>query len=107
MTNYWLSWYANKDDGPFTLHWPWWIGGHRVEFVGDDTRETPSICAAVAADTETDARAAVLYAHDRPPERIEWRFCEARPDDWTPYRDRFPKADWMPEWPPSTPIPGE
>ena len=93
MTNFWIGWYG--DHGPFELHWPWWISGHEVR----GETETPTFCAAVRAKDEEGAKRLVVEALDEPAE-FRWRFVEPQPDDWSPYNGRFPKADWMPEWPP-------
>lgn len=90
MKSYWLSWWTTDEHGGFELHWPWWISGYR-----DDAS---SICAAVRAESEDAAREIVLASYDKRPGDVEFRFVEKRPDDWTPYNDRFKKGDWMPEW---------
>jgi len=88
---FWLSWWHEEGMGGFELRWPWWFTGTRC---ADDAE---SVCAAIRAATPEDAKEAVMAAYDERPERIEWRFCQARPDDWSPCGDRFPKARWM-EW---------
>src|SRR5262245_45714271 len=103
MKAYWLSWYGTPDTGPFTLEWPWWISGHRL--VGrkrtdgeiDVTQQDPTICAAVRAESEEAAKEIILAAHDRRPGPgdMVWRFCEEQPDGWSPFSERFPRADWM------------
>ncbi len=97
MKNFWLSWYATKLTGSYTLHWPWWYSGARLYLNGE---QDPTICAAVQAESESSAKEIVLAAHDKRPEAIEWRFCEERPADWTPFCDRFERAEWM-HWPAS------
>lgn len=97
MKNFWLSWFGNRCG--YELHWPWWISGYRMD--GDDETgalDTPSICAAVRAPNEAAAKALIIAAYDEPPGELEWRFCNERPDDWSPFNERFPKADWM-QWP--------
>jgi len=89
---YWVSWYHHKGMGDFELHSPWWISGERMS---DDAK---SICAAVEAQHEAGAKCAVFHAYDKEVTEIEWRFCNERADDWSPYCERFPKADWM-VWP--------
>ena len=84
---FWVSWWYMSE---FELHSPWWISGER----GDGVE---SVCAAVMATSEDDARACILAAHDVSGE-IEWRFAEERPADWAPFCDRFPRANWM-VWP--------
>ena len=91
--SYWVSWYATEENGPFTLNWPWWFSGYRCSDDADTT------CTAVRAPSENHAKALVILAHDKPPNQIEWRFVEERPDDWSPFCDRFPRAEWMPDFP--------
>jgi hypothetical protein len=86
---WWLSWVHLKKDGPFELHWPWWVSGYTSD--DDDT-----ICAAVRADDEDAARALIHAAYDRSPMILHWRFID--PLNGSPYTRRFQKADWMPEW---------
>lgn len=88
---FWLSWYDTRY-GQWELHSPWWVSGERC----DDGAKT--ICAAVEADSEEDAKRKVLEAHDEYPDDVEWRFCEEKPDDWSPFCDRFNRAKWM-QWP--------
>jgi len=51
------------------------------------------------ANSASPARLTVEHKQnlDLMPEDVEWRFVEERPDDWSPFSDRFPQADWM-EW---------
>jgi len=100
LKNFWLSWYAKT--GAYELHWPWWTSGYRYVHRDGEECEEPTIVAAVRAESEEAAKEIVIASHDTPPTALEWRFCEERPDDWTPYEsDRFPKAKWMPQWPPT------
>lgn len=102
MKNFWVSWFHKAELGGFELHSPWWVSGARVvadRFNFDEQREEPTLCAAVQAVDETAAREVVVSSYDRRPEALEWRFCEPRPDDWTPFSGRFQKQDWM-RWPP-------
>lgn len=64
-----------------------------------DQGSQDSICAAIEASDEAEAKLLVTLAHDLPVE-LEWRFVEARPDDWSPFCDGFRKAEWM-QWPAS------
>lgn len=91
MKSYWLSWYCPLElRGMFELHWPWWVSGVRL---GD---EAETVCAAVRAESEKAAKRIIIDAHDEPrPDDLEWRFIEERPADWSPFNDRFQKADWM------------
>lgn len=97
MKSYWISWYHKPELGGFELTAPWWRSGARLvasRFAFDE----PTICAAVRADHPEGARDRILTAYDVRPDDLEWRFVEERPDDWSPFSDRFPKAAWM-EWP--------
>lgn len=102
MKNYWVSWYCPPNVmGKFELHSPWWVSGFRMS----DDAET--VCAAIQAVSEDQARLKIVMSHDADfvkwaSEGIEWRFVNERPDDWTPYGDRFPSDDWM-VW---QPLPG-
>lgn len=98
MNRFWLSWMHDPLGPNFELHSPWWRSG--VAFMSDDS-ERHCICAAVEADDEDGAMAKVLSSYDRPPE-ITWRFCEPRANDWSPFGDRFRRADWM-KWPSASP----
>lgn len=99
MKRWWLSWYHTRNMSPYTIHSPWWISGARVKLdtaTGEEFDE-PTVCAAVIAPTEKAAKAAIIGAYDIPPAKMEWRFCEERADDWSPFSDRFPEAKWM-QW---------
>lgn len=93
MKRYWVSWY-DQLYGKWELHSPWWVSG---QLMSDDAR---TICAAVRAPDEDSARRLIIMAHDNPtrPDDLEWRFVNERAPDWSPFCDRFPKADWM-KWP--------
>lgn len=91
-SRYWLSWYHKPAlMGGFELHLPWWISGTRAD--GADT-----VCAAVIAASEDAAREIIFDCYDKRPFDIEWRFCDERAADWSPFSERFPRADWM-QWP--------
>ena len=87
VSRWWLSWCSN---GAFEYHGPWWITGYEL---GPPGRRT--ICAAVLAGTEDDARRAVTIAHDDPDVELLWRFVEPRVADGEPFCERFPQAAWM------------
>lgn len=55
------------------------------------------IFAAIEAPGEIQARATVFAAQDVPHE-IAFSFVKQKPDDWSPFTDEFPRADWM-QWP--------
>jgi hypothetical protein len=89
LKNYWISWWARALDGAFELHFPWWVSGEKID------EDSSSICAAVKANSEKEVREMIYICYDTRPEDLEWRFIEERPDDWSPFCDRFPKAEWM------------
>lgn len=98
MKRWWVSWHG---EAPFTLRWPWWISGFGLtvnRFAFDEERERLSFCAAVIAPDRQAAADIIVAAHDTAPRDLEWRFLEERPDDWSPFSERFPKANWM-KWP--------
>lgn len=90
MTLWWVSWLSA---GSFEYFGPWWVSG--VEPGG---RRRSTICAAVVASDERTAREIIRHAHDDVSAGIEWRFVHPRPDDWSPFCDRFERAEWM-RWP--------
>lgn len=85
---FWVSWWSEKL--AFELHSPWWITGE-----SHDGRKT--VCAAVMASDQATALNTLLEAHDNPLD-FEIRFSEEKPIGWSPFSDRFPRADWM-DWP--------
>lgn len=85
---FWISWWTTEALGDFELHSPWWVTG----LAGDDAE---SICAAVRAPTEADAKQLILQSYDQPPNDLEWRFCDQKPTDWVPFSERFPQDGWM------------
>jgi hypothetical protein len=82
----------------FEYHGPWWISG--------ETEDTTIFVAAVVAPSEDDARRVIEASYDDGAAGVfEWSFSNPRSDDWEPFCDRFPRADWM-QWPfPTTGIP--
>jgi hypothetical protein len=99
---FWISWYGlTNPEGawPWEYHGPWWITGESPDCNGYCT--IPTICAAVMADDESDAKDVILRCHDDPPKELPWRFVEEKPSDWDPKANtsgRFPPDDWM-QWP--------
>ena len=97
-TRWWLSFYHKSSDGLFTMDNPWWVAGEP-----DDQGHVP-IVVAVVAPTANQAKWHVLHSFDSTPRALEWRFCDPRPDDWSPWdvkegsTTRFPRAAWM-VWP--------
>ena len=83
--NWWLSWISLRLG--FTLHWPWWVTGYQGE--------RPIFVAAVQAEDEDAAKNLIYAAYDTKVSRLYWRFCNEMPDDWEPFNERFPRADWM------------
>ncbi len=90
MKRFWVSWWHSWDYGEFEIHTPWWFAGFRE---GEE-----SVCAAVIAESEEAAKRFVCAAYDRKDITPEFRFCEERVDDWSPFSGRFKQADWM-KWP--------
>lgn len=93
LKRFWLSWEHVTDGPTFELHSPWWVSGET--FSG----ERQMICAAVLAQSEEAARKLIEASYDPGGAVAEWRFCNEREPDWTPFCDRFPRAKWM-HWPP-------
>ncbi len=88
MKNFWVRWYGGD---AFEYDGPWWLSG----WAGD----TPIFVAAVRAENQEAAYKIIEGNYDRQPASIsEWSFCHERADDWEPFCDRFPRADWM-KWP--------
>ena len=93
MSNWWVSFYYPKTLAEWEYHGPWWVSGSRVH---DDAA---TICAAVVADREEDAKNVILDAFDERPADLEWRFVTDKGADWDPFGgDRFKRAEWM-KWP--------
>lgn len=86
MKPFWISWYGS---GAFEYHGPWWVSGYRDE--------TAMFCAAVMATDDEHAKSLIREAHDDKADQ-EWRFATPRAPDWSPFCDRFQRADWM-RWP--------
>lgn len=97
MNRYWVSWWGA---GAFEYDGPWWVSGARewVNATAESDEWQPSICAAVLAEDEDQARSIIAHAHDNEDTPIEWRFTNRREDNWAPFCERFPRADWM-QWP--------
>ena len=91
---FWVSWVQKPELSEYELHSPWWTSGQAPH--PDGTRFT--ICAAVMAESVEAAKNKILDAYDVRPTDLEWRFCEERPNNWTPFSERFPRAAWM-RWP--------
>lgn len=90
---FWVSWHHDIDQiTNFELHYPWWISG--------STDTTYTICAAIMAENEEDAKNIVLSSFDFKNSSLltTWRFVDKQAPDWSPFCDRFAKADWM-SWP--------
>lgn len=92
---FWISWWDDEDI-VFELHSPWWFTGHRFNGSDDDEddRGQASVCAAVMAIDAEDAMRLVVEADDDPVV-LDWRFVSGKPDGWSPFCDRFRRADWM------------
>jgi len=97
---YWVSWWEPWElYFAFEWHGPWWVSGERdvSTSLNQILPVDLSICAAVMAESEDQARSKITNAHDNPVE-LEWRFVTAKPADWSPFNDRFTRRDWM-NWP--------
>lgn len=96
LRKWWISW-LNDPEGPGLSplevphrgEWPTWVTGF------DGKHDT--ICAAVVAIDEEEAKGLVREAYESDVEP-DFRFVEARPDDWSPYAPRFPERKEM-YWP--------
>lgn len=100
MTRYWVSWCHDAEMGVFELRNPWWVSGSFAlwDDGSDEDYTVQTICAAVEAASLDAAKKAVISAYDTPPSDMVWRFAEERPDNWSPFSERFQRADWM-QWP--------
>ena len=85
--NYWLSWYHRSEYGEFELHWPWWVTGEGEAGI--------SICTAIRDTGVAEAKRVIERSYDNEQRGLEWRFANEQRRDWSPFGDRFPKADWM------------
>lgn len=92
---FWTSWYHSAVLTAFELHHPWWISGYRPGNSNVDPLSAQTICAAIEAETEEEAKEIVLKSYDTPPEDLEWRFVTEKYG--SPFSERFPRADWM-QW---------
>lgn len=87
MTKYWVSWWHKEEYGEFDLKWPCWLTA--------ETYEEPArlaYCAAVKVKTGKDVLSVITKSYGIENNDLlclEWRFVIQKPDDWTPYSDRF------------------
>lgn len=90
MSRWWVSWYQPVGQ-PFELIHPWW----RID--GRDTAGREAYCAALICMDEAAARAAIedVQGGSVP---VLWRFVTRKENDWEPFSERFPRAEWM-VWP--------
>jgi hypothetical protein len=92
MTRYWLSWvqptddYRPKHDPPAEAVLGWWCSGYNP---GDQA----VLCAVVAADSEEQARAALLADWPEVAD-VQFRFIHRSEPHYVP-GDRFPLSAWM------------
>lgn len=93
---FWISWYHREGYSDYELHWPWWCSGY-----GDGYK---TICAAVMAEDEGAAIAIVIDSYlDVSTIPIDADFInlnQEKPAGWSPFNERFQRADWM-QWPAS------
>jgi hypothetical protein len=93
---WWVSWYLPDDlYDTFEMHAPWWVTGQT--FADAEERVAYTVCAALRGASEQVVKEQVLSCYDQRPEAIEWRFVNERPSSWSPFSERFPRADWM-QW---------
>lgn len=85
---YWIAWWATIKDGGFTLCSPWWISAQ-------DMHGRTKFCAAVKAKDTDDAKRIIRESYDNGGADLAWEFCEAKPDYWNPFCDRFQRKSWM------------
>ncbi len=85
MNNFWISWKCGKDVNLFPL--PCWVTGF-------DSEDLIVYCAAIQSDSEDWVRGMVEAACDGDDE-FDWRFFNQMEKGWTPFCDRFQRADWM------------
>jgi len=104
MKRWWVRWYGNADVS-FEYHGPWWQSGEAfgVDAEGNEL-SVPIFVAAVVAEDHRGAEHVIerAYGWDHAGGIREWSFVGERPDDWEPFCDRFPRADWMRWLPPVT-----
>ena len=86
---YWISWYSKKKYKEFEICNPWWYSGSRC------SDGAVTICAALIASSEEDAKEQIYKAYDIRPKDIEFRFCDLKEDCWSPFNSRFQRKDWM------------
>lgn len=89
MGNWWISWYHEEHFTAFELCSPWWLTGRRCS----DGSQT--VCAAIKAESENEAKRLIYKVYDIKPSEIEFRFVNARPTSWNPFTERFERQDWM------------
>ncbi len=93
MKKYWTSWYHSERFGLFELHFPWWISGYDY----DGNLDNPIVCAAIVANDEQDARE-IIESSYRDDVQLTFRFIHEKPDNWSPFCERFPQTVLM-QWP--------
>lgn len=95
LQRYWIGWNHRPDYGQFSLGGPWWEDGPWETPIG-----TGRFLVSVVRTTSEEETMGVVrksYLHEYPVD-VEFRFCDWRPDGWSPFTARFPRAGWM-EWP--------
>lgn len=96
MNCYWISWIQTPDMPIFESNIPWWIidmddmGGIKI---GVDERYT--ICAAIKAMNEKSAIEEIKSLFDEIPQKISFKFVTQKEKGWSPFCNRFKRADWM------------
>lgn len=85
--NFWLSWYHDKNMSGYGTAFPSWVSG--------ESPRGKMICAAIKAKDENEAWEIVEKSYAERPVVLARGFCQEREKSWSPFSDRFPKADWM------------
>lgn len=88
MKNWWVSFYINEQESIWEIHSPWCFTSI------PDMYGFVTICAAVKAATPEEAKQYIQGCIEKG-DIDRWRFVEPRPDNWSPFSDRFRKRDWM------------
>lgn len=96
MKKYWVSFNCSVNlMENFEMHSPWWISGSQINSNYEITSH--SICCAIQQPNKREVYRYVRSCFDKgyEPKRIKYRFIDEKPNSWSPFCDRFPKAKWM------------
>lgn len=86
---FWLSWVAITHD--YCIHFPHWVSG-------EDANGNSILVCAVWATNGNKAKGIINNCHFSPNTHLSFRFCEEKSIDWSPFCDRFQRANWMIWW---------